>query len=472
MIRGLTVAMIMTVFATPQVVARGAKPVEERAWLALGDSYSSGEGIEDTPASYSETLGKDCRRATGVGTKATAWAAGAYQQVRQDLGLTRIDFVACTGNITDDAQSQIVEARKQAGGREEWDLVTFSFGGNNIRFSEIIKGCLRPEKKSWREFSFGCQVTEDQVRRRIDMLLGRITIEPSEFAGSMVLPQLFDRVSRHVAPGGDVVITGYPNLIEEVDRWSTLRRKVKICSGILARDVAMLRSAGSYLNEQIGRAIADAYRRHQAKGIRFHFVDIAKNPYELDDNPDNRHANCTRDPWLNGIEYDNHQPGRWFYIDRSFHPHQKGHTNTARVIAEFLRGNVTFDDKPPGSTSTPSPQGMTKEAAIHRFEQFLHALGNEDIGVVCEIAAPAAKKAQDQGFGPCESTYGIVFRLISPAQKAALRTATVAPDLVVVQTPSVVRVPVEAVRSSANFTEGDLGSYTLSYLDGNWFITD
>ncbi|WP_405873771.1 hypothetical protein OHB11_33905 [Streptomyces zaomyceticus] len=118
------------------------------------------------------------------------------------------------------------------------------------------------------------------------------------------------------------------------------------------------------------------------------------------------------------------------------------------------------------------PAPRTKEGAIKRYEQYLHALGHEDIDAVCEVAGPAAKQAEDQGFGPCTSTYVAVFRMISPAQKKALRTATVDPLRVVVRTPGKVEMPVEAVRSSATFSESDLGSYTLEYLKTDWYITD
>ncbi|WP_051838326.1 hypothetical protein [Streptomyces sp. NRRL F-2580] len=118
------------------------------------------------------------------------------------------------------------------------------------------------------------------------------------------------------------------------------------------------------------------------------------------------------------------------------------------------------------------PAPMTKERAIQRYEQYLHGLGREDIDTVCEVAGPGAKKAQDQGFGPCTSTYVIVFQMISPEQKKALQTATVDPQRVAVRTLDKIEMPLEAVRSSATFTESDLGSYTLEYLKDDYYITD
>lgn len=352
--RGAAMLVAVAIVASLPVPARAAQPAQERAWLALGDSYSSGEGIDGTPAAYSNFLQQDCRRATGEGTSATAWAAGAYQQVHEELGLRRMSFVACTGNITDDAPVQAIEAAQAAGNREQWDLASFSFGGNNIRFADVIIGCLKPEKKSWRKFDVGCKDTEDQLRRRIDMLVGNTDIDPAEYRGSVALPRLFDLVARRVVSGGDVVVTGYPNLFEEVDRWPGWVRKLGVCQGILARDVPLLRSVAGYLNQQLARAVVKADQEYRGKGIRFHFVDIAADPYESGADPENRHGLCSDDPWLNGIQVDAHQPGKWGYKNRSFHPNQKGHTATAKVIADFVRGHVRFDDGPTEVTEVPA----------------------------------------------------------------------------------------------------------------------
>lgn len=88
------------------------------------------------------------------------------------------------------------------------------------------------------------------------------------------------------------------------------------------------------------------------------------------------------------------------------------------------------------------------------------------------MAGPGAKKAEEKGFGPCTSTYVMVFQMISPAQKKALRTATVDPQRVTVRTLDKIEMPLESVRSSASFTESDLGSYTLEYLKNDYYITD
>ncbi|WTW92621.1 hypothetical protein OG216_04180 [Streptomycetaceae bacterium NBC_01309] len=118
--------------------------------------------------------------------------------------------------------------------------------------------------------------------------------------------------------------------------------------------------------------------------------------------------------------------------------------------------------------SGPAAAPKSKEGAIQRYEDYLHAVGREDIDVMCEIAGPAMKGYD----GPCREGFTIMLQMYSAGQKAALRGATVDPAKVVVVNSAKVDVPASAVRSSVTFTESDLGDVTLEYTGGNWFITD
>jgi subtilisin family serine protease len=113
----------------------------------------------------------------------------------------------------------------------------------------------------------------------------------------------------------------------------------------------------------------------------------------------------------------------------------------------------------------------TTEAAIARYETYLHALGEGDVDTLCEIAGPGMEQAEDE-VGPCPEAFEIVIGMIAPDQATALRTATVDPALVDASTPGEVFIPVEAVVADATFGESDLGSYTLRFQDGDWFIVD
>lgn len=350
--------------------ATAAEPDQSRRWLALGDSYSSGEGIQDTPtpsAAQRPRRGeevRDCRRATGEGDRVPAWAPGAYVQVGDDLGIGEQAFVACTGAISDEVKDvpplrddprttpypgQIGEAETRWG-EEKWDLVTFSMGGNNIKFADIIRACIVPRAAHdlpWQEYlrvEVGCPITPEQLSARIKMLVGKQPIDTDEYEGKTTLPEMYDTVAEHVRPGGDVVVVGYPNIIEEAGagRWQNR----PWCQGIWRKDVELLRNGLNELNTAIRSAVENADRKHRSKGIRFHFVDISHDPYEASDNASDRHALCTDDPWLHTFEPEVSVNAPHFYKDKSFHPNKGGWFATANRVADYLREHVRFDDGP------------------------------------------------------------------------------------------------------------------------------
>jgi hypothetical protein len=335
-----------------------------RLWLALGDSYASGEGIPGTEVGAAGP-DRECARATGRGTDAKAWSVGAYEQLRDRLGIGRLAFTACTGATTDDIPKQIEEAQVGVSGRA-WDVVTVGIGGNNIDFAGVLFGCVTDIPSSWGEFDdSGCDESTEQLKRRVDMLTGGRDLADGEYEGDVTLPQALDQIAEVVEPGGDVIVTGYPQIVEEVARWDRWRRDlIGSCEFILAKDVGKLRSVAGYLNEQMAKAVQRADRKHKGDGTRFHWVDISGDPYEYSDDPGARHALCSRAPWLNGVTV-----STWsgdIRGLRSFHPKQSGHTNTARVVADLMRGSVKAGDapdtpplaRPSGGDEAPSGQTL------------------------------------------------------------------------------------------------------------------
>jgi hypothetical protein len=129
---------------------------------------------------------------------------------------------------------------------------------------------------------------------------------------------------------------------------------------------------------------------------------------------------------------------------------------------------------PPTATTSARQSTSAKPAAgaIERYEVYLHALGRQDVATACEVAGPAAKKAEDQGLGPCQQTFPMMFQLVSPAQKRALQAATVDRARVLERSATKVEIPATAVRASTSFTDSDLGDATLEYLRGQWYVTD
>ncbi|MCR6488085.1 hypothetical protein M8542_35190 [Amycolatopsis sp. OK19-0408] len=129
----------------------------------------------------------------------------------------------------------------------------------------------------------------------------------------------------------------------------------------------------------------------------------------------------------------------------------------------------------PPATSSTAPSTSASAAgggAVERYEALLHAIGRQDVPTACEIAGPAAKQAEDEGFGTCEQTFPIMFGMISPAQKKALQTATIDQAQVVKKSATKVEIPVSAVKASVKFGESDLGDAVFEKRGGTWYMVD
>jgi hypothetical protein len=129
-------------------------------------------------------------------------------------------------------------------------------------------------------------------------------------------------------------------------------------------------------------------------------------------------------------------------------------------------------DEPTEASPGPTPNAKTKDGAIQRYEQFLHALGKLDLDTICDVAGPAAKKAEDEGFGPCRTTFPITYQMIPPEKRTALLTATIDPAQVRENSAGGYTIPASAIKASATFGEDELGEVTMSYLGDNWYVTD
>lgn len=129
---------------------------------------------------------------------------------------------------------------------------------------------------------------------------------------------------------------------------------------------------------------------------------------------------------------------------------------------------------PASSAPAPAKPGgsapQSKEGAIQRYEAVLHALGRGDLDTLCDIAGPAAKQAEAEGMGSCRQSFTMMLQMISPAQKTALRDATVDPAKVTTSSTTRVVIPASAIKASMTFRQDELGIQTMEYQKGNWFV--
>jgi hypothetical protein len=278
-----------------------------------------------------------------------------------------------------------------------YDLVTFSFGGNDVGFVSVIYDCLGLDAVSsfagpvWARKNLTCDFTEEEVRDRVRrlgspddplcVLPGVLGFEPPEVADCgeadarrmEPLPALFDHLAADVVnPGGWVVVVGYPLPFANPDSESWLERKTSSCAGVWLDDFKLIRSLVSSLNSRLAELVREADEA-RPNGVRYRFVDIQS----ATDLPDDlarsslygrgSHDICGDKPWLNGIttgagdvvpdlddlrrNYRNLVDGlagrsgtgesddpTEIRMKRSFHPNQHGHDAVGRLIThELLR---------------------------------------------------------------------------------------------------------------------------------------
>jgi GDSL-like Lipase/Acylhydrolase family len=356
--------------------ARASLPDRPLRWLAAGDSYSAGEGLPVV-----DTREDLCQRAqNGAGGAAKAWAPAALDILLASdprVAVGEFRFNACTGATTGEIDHAVDGRPVQWDGITRYDLVTFSFGGNDVGFASIITRCLGFSAEgaaaaargaaagarsgpggtvpgavaSWRTRA-GCPPEAD-MREAIDGLKGSYRA-------------LLRRVAEEVVtPGGNVVVVGYPNIVEEPQFWPNVTWfGLGTCQGIRREDALALRGAAGHLNATIGQAVADVDGERRS-GVGFTFVDISTgqpdndvpfdDPHLYEPSSGDRHALCAADQWLNGLIA---HPRR----ERSFHPTAEGYAATADLVARRIR-RVDWSHLLPDVANTTYPTGACQSRA-------------------------------------------------------------------------------------------------------------
>ena len=319
-------AISMLTCTGPRVQA-GASSTAGPSWLAAGDSYASGQGLPNP-------VGK-CARGTGSKGSGSTWAIVAAKVLRSsgaNIGSVAPSLVACTGAISD----QLFHADGSKTGAEwtpsmgRFNVVSFSFGGDDIGFASILKHCL----------SFGCPSDAD-VRKKISKLATGGLIADGVNLPSYV--QFLEHVANKVTvPDGNVIVMGYPELIEDPNKWNAL---LGYCQSprLTASEARLIRGWSGDLNATIGEAVAqiDKLPSFQRDGVKFTFVDAvsgsssnnipASDPNLFEPSTGNRHELCSQGDqnWLTGI-VPSHP------VTHSFHPTQDGETAMGDLAAEVM----------------------------------------------------------------------------------------------------------------------------------------
>lgn len=276
----MIVALLVCLALSPAAASADTAPV---SYVALGDSFSSGEG--------NGPFDGPCHRAKG--------SDSAYPRMLPGLVdyLAPPSFHACTGATVDDVWLHPQPKRGSQDIQLEYldastRLVTLTIGGNDLGFAEIVKKCLKPGDCSETKLA-------DRVKNGLQSIKARLI-------------SVYTSIRERMDPGGQLIVAGYPHLF--------IRRDAGCEFFISSREAAWMNS----LVDKGNTRIAEAVRAARTQSGNVSYVDVTERfaGHEL----------CSDEPWLYGIKF---ILGDGF-IKGSYHPRKQGQAAYASAFAAAL----------------------------------------------------------------------------------------------------------------------------------------
>jgi hypothetical protein len=316
--------------------------------LWLGDSYSSGWGQpnSDNPC----------------GQSPTAWPLVATKLLEgSDVNLTSSSFESCGGKRTWQVASEIPAHFSPV------DLVGFTFGGDDVGFKDILESCIIGDTTPLVSDLLGELISplltagldaaapdtcpsDAAVRADIaDNLAGRTRGGYQGFLNQIA--------GQYVVWGGNILVLGYPALIEEESRWDDVDKGFGLCNGLSPQTAYLMRGWAGLLNQEIGEAVVQfntesATTRH---GVTATFVNVQDGGSSSDANPllfdpagtNVGHNLCGSNAWI----------ASWRHISDGFHPTVPGTYAEGQLAAQAIEAMswANLSSSPPvsgGSTPT------------------------------------------------------------------------------------------------------------------------
>ena len=287
----------------------GVTTVIYSGYVAMGDSYSAGEGL----APYLDKSG--CDRSNQ-----------AYgPELDSALSLGTLTFVACTGAVTQDFfapnhnhPSEPAQIRRL---KITTTSVTFTIGGNDVGFANVLDKCVHGVAL-FRWKGYGCSKDKtlvSQVNSRIAALHGSGTAITPDGTSVIPIQTLLLRIHQ-LAPQASIAVAGYPALFGSSSSTYTKSNSApskyvcKVSSGgsIDYQDARWLNSEEVSLDNAISSAVATA----QARGVPVRYVDAVPKDFAT-------HGLCdSATAWVNGLSVSGLHawPG-------SFHPSATGQSS-------------------------------------------------------------------------------------------------------------------------------------------------
>jgi len=249
-------------------------------YVALGDSYSSGEA--NTPfigVTDGGNSGDGCDRSESK----------AYPELLASALAFRLQaFVACSGATSDEFYTGMKgEPSQLTSLNTSTDIVTMTAGGDDAGFADFAQECvLGTCDSASSQYAYTMDEINNYLQGNVELLLSRV---------------------RAAAPNATIVVVGYP----EVVSGSSGSCPTYISNG----EQAAIDTVITALNNKLGAAVSDV-------GSGFQFIDSTMNGSPFDG-----HDLCSADSYFTGLS----APPQF-----SFHPNVEGQIAYEELIANLI----------------------------------------------------------------------------------------------------------------------------------------
>ncbi|WP_377267644.1 GDSL-type esterase/lipase family protein [Peterkaempfera sp. SMS 1(5)a] len=315
-----------------------AKPLVN--YVALGDSYSAGDGL--TPYQYGSNIAYNngasdyCNRsATEAYSEELDWPglSGTIAANSAAGGPANFAFLACSGAQTVDMTPSAVDPNNpwntdwgstaannadygelsevEAAGYLDPDttLVTLTIGGNDARFSDVVSSCFET-------LDHDCTGPDYYLTHNSKVDPEPLsTYEPEVInAEQSHLKAVYEAVHRQ-APNARILVLGYPHMLPTD---LTVPECVLLADPIIYNSVDWLNQMSDALNSAIDNAVHATAADNP--GLRISFVDVRPTF--------TGHEVCSDDPWINGTVFTG--------SGTAFHPTANGDGGEANQLNALL----------------------------------------------------------------------------------------------------------------------------------------
>lgn len=295
-------------------------------YVAMGDSFSSGEG--NSPFLYGSDVngGNQCHRSSD--------AYPIQLENNSSLNLDLTAFVACSGAVMSDITNtgQYGEPAQADALSTSTDVVTVSIGGNDVQFSNALQTCVfmnnMPTNWSGTQATYDSYKCGQALESSESIINGYTLVDGSQTFASKFEATLSSILSK-VGTTTQVYIIGYPNLFPEYGNitggctWASSLGSIEdpatglstSTRSVSEEEIGLIRNVTAELNSTMSTALSEI------QDDRLHFEDVRAEftGHEIcSSNPDIYHINLT-------------YPGKG-----SFHPNHDGEGAYANVVATAI----------------------------------------------------------------------------------------------------------------------------------------